>query len=368
MLMTLLEKPESARPVYRLPREAYFDRAWFERERDLLFSRTWTFVGHETELLVAGDFITAEAGTEPVVVVRAADGTLRAFLNVCRHRGMVIACDAAGNCGEALRCGYHGWEYGLDGALLRVPQRRTQFPDLDAGTAGLLPVAVATWAGFVFVHPDPGAAGTFGRWLDDFPERCGDYPWAEMGEVARQTFEMQANWKLFVENHIDWLHLWYLHSDTVAGYDHHDGTYGDIGLHWWSHEQLGPAEAMYEPAGSPRLPGLSDDELRSVRANLLFPNVPFASVGTAVIVLRVLPTGPETTTVEIRWYALPDAVIADETRELFLQIVHEEDATACERMQRAVHSPRFEVGMLAVDHERPIERFHENLLMFLDAV
>ncbi len=363
--MTLLEKPEPARPVYRLPREAYFDHSWFERERELLFSKTWGFIGHVSELPEAGDFITAEIGTEPVVVVRAGDGTLRGFFNVCRHRGMVIACEASGNCGESLRCGYHGWEYDLEGSLIRVPQRKTQFPDLDTAEAGLLPVAVATWGGFVFVHPDPEAADTFDAWLGDFPAHCGDYPWDDMVEVDTLSFDIAANWKLFIENHIDWLHLWYLHENTVAGYDHHQGVYGDIGLHWYSHEQLGPNEPMYEPEGSPRLTGISDDELRSVRANLFFPNTPFASVGTAVLTFRVVPTGPETTTVEIRWYAMPGTVIDDEARAFFLEIVHVEDGLVCERMQRAIHSPRFEVGKLAVDHERPIERFHENLLAFL---
>ena len=142
------------RPTYRLPPDAYFDAAWYEHELRDLFGKTWNLVGHESDLRASGDFITATVGHDPVVIVRGEDGVLRGFLNVCRHRGMVIACESAGNCGESLRCGYHGWEFSLAGALERVPQRKTQFPDIDVDALGLIPVSVGTWAGMIFVHLD----------------------------------------------------------------------------------------------------------------------------------------------------------------------------------------------------------------------
>jgi choline monooxygenase len=352
------------RPVYRLPPEAYFDLEWYERERRDLFGRTWNLVGHESTMPAAGDFITATVGTDPVVVVRGADGKLRGFLNMCRHRGMAIVC-GTGSCGESLRCGYHGWEFSLEGALERVPQRKTQFPDIAPESLGLYPVAVGSWGGFVFVHPDFSAESSFEEWLGDFPEQMGDYPWDTLVEVGQTTVPLACNWKLYIENHIDWLHLWYLHQDSLKQYEHHLASYDTTGLHWYSAEILRDGEARYEPAGVRPIPGVSDEELHTLRANLFFPNVPVACMGNIVQTYAVVPTGPETCELDIRSYGAPGSVITEATRNDGLLILRDEDGVACEQMQVAVHSPRFEVGPLALDHERPIADFHTNLLGFL---
>jgi phenylpropionate dioxygenase-like ring-hydroxylating dioxygenase large terminal subunit len=352
------------RPVYRLPPEAYYSREWYEREQANVFRRTWNLVGHVSELSGVGDYLTTYVGGEPIVAVRAGDGTIRAYVNICRHRGMVVV-GGRGNCGSTLRCFYHGWEWSLEGELERVPQRRTQFADIDASTLGLLPCAAATWGGFVFVHPDPAAQSLFGAWLGDFPDHCGEYPWDDLVELDRRHYDVACNWKLFIENHIDWLHLWYLHETTVAGYDHHDGAYGHEGLNWYSAERLRTGEAAYQPVGLDPPPGLSLDEQRTVRANLLFPNVPFVMTGNAVLCFVMEPTGPETSELDMRIYGMPGSTVSDETWALLELIVIDEDARACEQMQRAIHSPRFAVGPLAVDHERPIEEFQANLLALL---
>jgi choline monooxygenase len=365
-MTSLLDRADSAeRPVYRLPPEAYYDPAWYERERRELFGRTWNLVGHVSECMQPGDYFTALVGTEPVVVVRQNDGTLRGFLNLCRHRGMVIAC-GSGNCGESLRCGYHGWEFALDGALERVPQRKTQFPDIDAGALGLFDVSVQVWGGFIFVHPDPAAEATFTAWLGDLPEHCGDYPWDDIVEIARTRVPLRCNWKLYIENHIDWLHLWYLHQDSLKMYEHHEASYATSGRHWYSAEVLRVGEGSQTPRSVMQpIPGVSEDELRTLRANLMFPNVPMATMGTMVQTYQVVPTGPETCELDIRNYGAPGAVVSEEMRAQGLLILRDEDGVACEQMQMAIHSARFEVGPLAVEHERPIADFHANLLTYL---
>src|SRR5262249_23881212 len=161
------------RPTYRLPPSAYHDPAWFAAEKRELFGRTWNLVGHVLDLPEPGSYLTAVVGTEPVVVVRRPDGGLSGHGNVRRHRGMA-GVQGTGVCGGSLRCPYHGWEWDLDGTLVRVPQRRSQFPGLEPDDLGLYPVAVATWAGMVFVHPEIepcAAAASFDEWLGEFPRR-----------------------------------------------------------------------------------------------------------------------------------------------------------------------------------------------------
>jgi phenylpropionate dioxygenase-like ring-hydroxylating dioxygenase large terminal subunit len=353
------------RPTYLLPPEAYYSATWFERERSRLFGHSWTLIGHVSNVPAPGDYLTAFVGAEPMIVVRGRDGRLRAYLNICRHRGMVVA-QGDGTCATSLRCPYHGWEWTLNGELCRVPQRKSQFGDVDHSTLGLLPASVATWAGFVFAHPDPEPSIPFTDWLGDFPSHCGDYPWSDLIELDRHTYDMACNWKLFVENHIDWLHLWYLHETTIPAYDHNDGVYAHCGLHWYSAERLRAAEAAYVDPGLVAPPGLSDIERRTVRANLLFPSTPFITTGSTVMCFMLRPTGPETTELEIRVYAMPGSVSSEQTWGLLELIIIEEDAKACEQMQLAIHSERFSVGPLALEHERPIAEFHANLLASLE--
>ena len=172
----------------------------------------------------------------------------------------------------------------------------------------------------------------------------GEYPWAELVEIGRATVPLACNWKLYIENHIDWLHLWYLHQDSLKQYEHHEAEYSTTGLHWSSAEQLRTGESRYAPAGVLPIPGVPDAELSTLRANLIFPNVPIACMGNIVQTYAVVPTGPETCELDIRSYGAPGGVITEDTRNDSYLILRDEDGVACEQMQVAMHSTRFEVG------------------------
>ena len=145
------------------------------------------------------------------------DGTRRAFHNMCRHRGMVML-GGSGTC-RAIRCDYHAWRYGLDGSLRVVPQRADQFPDMDPDDLGLLPAAVAEWEGLVFACPDPDVA-PLDEWMAGFPDAIGSIRPGLVPQVAMADIPAACNWKLFVENHIDVYHLWYLHALSLADFEH----------------------------------------------------------------------------------------------------------------------------------------------------
>src|SRR3954447_23734 len=133
-----------------LPARAYHDEEWFRRERDAVFAATWQLAGFREQLAAPGDYIGHEVAGRPIVVVVDDDGGLRAFHNVCRHRAGPLVADEHGHC-SVLVCGYHGWTYGLDGAL----HRARDFGDaggLNPADFGLWPVAVEEWRGLVFVR------------------------------------------------------------------------------------------------------------------------------------------------------------------------------------------------------------------------
>ncbi|MBW3592715.1 MAG: Rieske (2Fe-2S) protein, partial [Actinobacteria bacterium] len=140
---------------YTLPASWYSDPDVLRREQERIFRRSWQYAGRAEELADPGDYVTCRAGDVPVVVVRDEGGELRAYVNVCRHRGHEVASGAGNR--RTLQCPYHAWTYGLDGALLAAP-RTAREPGLEKSELSLLPTSVETWGPFLFVHPDPAAS------------------------------------------------------------------------------------------------------------------------------------------------------------------------------------------------------------------
>lgn len=352
------------RPTWQLPTDAYFSDEWFHKEQAELFGATWQWVGTEQELPEVGSYLTTKVGYEPVLVTRAAPDRLAAHINVCRHRGMELAC-GAGRVDGSFRCPYHWWEFDLDGALKRVPQRRSEFADIDASQLGLVSVAVDTWRGHVFVHvgADPSPLSEF---LGDFEEHIGDYPYEDLRELHRLRIDVAANWKLVVENHIDILHLFYLHPFLSEFYDNPGYRHRYCGPHWTSWEGL---KSTVEPPPDPfdPIPGLDEAERRSIRANLIFPNALFGTHGDSATVFRVVPTGPESCYMDLHFYGVG---LDDPEHALdgFLTIVRDEDVWAAEQMQAVLRSSHWAVGPLARRWEAPIAWFQQNLLAQLGEV
>src|SRR5512133_922787 len=139
-------------PGTALPARLYRDPEVVELEQRRIFERNWQLAAHVSSLPEPGSYVTASAGTQPVLVIREEEGTLHAFRNVCRHRGSRLL-SGSGECGKAIRCRYHGWTYRLDGDLIGVPEARS-IPGLDKSALGLFPARVETLAGLIFVNLD----------------------------------------------------------------------------------------------------------------------------------------------------------------------------------------------------------------------
>ena len=355
-------------PHYLLPPEAYWSDDWFEREQRQVFARTWHLVADGAELVEPGDFVTFSAGHDPMVVVRGADGELRCLHNFCRHRGMVLL-EGSGNTRPGISCPYHLWNYSLGGDLRRVPQQEDQFCTMDPGDWGLLGGSVAEWGGMVFAHPEPAA--DFDDWIDELPAHIGSYRPELLTEVAHHRIEARCNWKLFVENHVDVLHLWYLHSRTLGDFDHPRFEWHQLGRSWVSYEPL------RADIGTPRIATtvtairhLEERDVTGIGAHAAFPNVLMASTAQFFITYVATPVGPDRTVVDLRVRAEADvASVAGGPASLVAaaESFILEDIAGCEGVQEAVRSSRFSVGPLAREHERPIMLFQQHLLDALAA-
>jgi choline monooxygenase len=330
----------------------YTDGAVFETEQTRLFAKSWALVGTTEELSASGSYVTARVGGVPLAIVRDQDGTLRAFHNVCRHRGMTLL-EGSGVLGRYMTCGYHQWSYTLDGALARVPQHDEQFPDMDICTVGLHEAQVAEWHGMVFANPcaDALALSSFMAGLDT---RLDAFLAGPLVQVALVEYEAACNWKLLVENHIDVYHLWYLHARSLAAYDHRSFKWESLGDNWWSLEPL--KEAAGQDGGLDWLP---EDMRHRIGAFLFFPNLMLVTTDFYFASYDAMPIGPDRTRLTLRVRA-PAGADADGLVHSIRSFMAE-DVNACEQMQVGAASPHFNVGWTAATHEAPIRRFHQSL-------
>ena len=190
----------------------------YELEREAIFRRTWLNVGRVEQLPKPGSYFTKEldAARTSIVVVRDTSGDVRAFHNVCRHRGNKLvwndypAEETSGVCRQ-FTCKYHGWRYALDGRLTFV-QQESEFFDLDKGDYGLAPVHVDVWEGFIFVNLDRGDVVPLREYLGDLGAELTGYPFHELTQVHRYRAEVGSNWKLFVDAFTEFYHAPVLHS------------------------------------------------------------------------------------------------------------------------------------------------------------
>jgi phenylpropionate dioxygenase-like ring-hydroxylating dioxygenase large terminal subunit len=190
---------------------------YYERERDAIFRRAWLNVGRIEQLPRLGSYFTREidAARTSVIIVRTADG-VRAFHNMCRHRGNKLVWqdypgeETAGVCRQ-FTCKYHGWRYGLEGELTFV-QQEGEFFDLDKADYGLAPVRVDTWEGFIFVNLDNSDSTPLRDYLGELGKGLEGYPFGEMTQVFKYRAEVGSNWKLFIDAFTEFYHAPVLHA------------------------------------------------------------------------------------------------------------------------------------------------------------
>ena len=192
-----------------IPFDWYSDPAVLRLERERIFRRTWQYAGRADQVAEPGAFFTCDLGGVPIVVVRDKEGDLRAFLNVCRHRGSLV-CEGEGK-RETLQCPYHAWTYGLDGSLRAAPRSERE-PGFDKTELGLVPASVGSWGPFVFVNPD-GEAAPLADTLGELPERvaASGLDLDSLRFLQRSSGEYEANWKVCSENFLECYHCQVAH-------------------------------------------------------------------------------------------------------------------------------------------------------------
>jgi choline monooxygenase len=332
-----------------LPWSWYSDPELLRREQERIFRRAWQYVCPADLVADRGTFCAGSLGNVPAVVVRDRGGTLRAFLNVCRHRGSILA-EGHGR-RETLQCRYHAWTYGLDGSLRAAP-RSEQEPGLETDELGLYPLAVETWGPLVFVNPDPGAA-TLAESLGPVTELLAREIDVESLRFRRRSeFELACNWKVAVENYLECYHCPVAHAGFSAVVDVRPEAYR-LETYERSSSQFGPLR-----------PG-RDSGPRSVsegQFHWLWPVTKlYAMPGPQNLAAGpVTPVGPERTAGFIDYFFCDDGTDDAEVEELidFDDQVGREDRVLVEAVQKGVRSGLLEEGRLLPESERLLAHFH----------
>jgi phenylpropionate dioxygenase-like ring-hydroxylating dioxygenase large terminal subunit len=201
---------DPAAPVTaRIDKNRYISHQWLEQERDKLWPRTWLFAGLESDLENTGDFISFEIGAESILIVRDKAGDIGAFYNACQHRGNRIVTETNGTM-RHIRCPYHGWTYGFDGALKGVPSRKRFSPEPGADTHSLKPVRVESLHGLVWVNMDNDAM-PLEHYLGVLGDIIAPYNLQRMVLVSQQCLELDANWKTARDNFLEQYHVDFIH-------------------------------------------------------------------------------------------------------------------------------------------------------------
>jgi choline monooxygenase len=328
-----------------LPYSWYTDPEILRREEERMLKPAWQYVGHTGQLAAPGYFAT-RVGHTPVVVTRDREDSLRAFVNVCRHRGFPLA--EGEQTRETLQCPYHAWTYGLDGSLRAAP-RSNEEPDFPQDELGLVPVAVDTWGPFVFANAAPDSE-PLAQALGSLPAQV-----AELGlEVdslvhhSRWEAEVEANWKIVCENFLECYHCQVAHPGFSELVDVSPETY------------VLSTDGRLSTQHGPLRTAIPEDELPRAQFHFLWPNLginifpgrPNISIGP------IVPLTPDRTYRFLDYFFGPDveAVWIDDLLA-FDDQVGREDRVLVEGVQRGVASGALEHGVLMSHSEQLIAHF-----------
>jgi Rieske 2Fe-2S family protein len=326
-----------------LPGPAYTSEGVLAWERRNLFAGSWTCVGRTDTQRDAGRTHCAFTVGDVPVVLTFPDEGVRAFANTCRHRAHELLPSGAGSDKRALACPYHGWSYGLDGALRTAPRMGEDF---DRRGFDLIHLPIVDWHGWLFVNAT-GTARPFADHLGTLDALVAPYRAEKLMVKARHAYEVAANWKVIAENYHECYHCPLIHPELCAV------TPPNSGDNW--HEPgawVGGSMDLRDHAETMSLDGRSRGVMldgvdpRTVRYLGVFPNLLLSLHPDYVLTHRLEPLAPGRTLVECEWL-FPDEVTDPSYAVEFWDVTNRQDWQACESVQRGVSSPHFQPGPLA---------------------
>ena len=322
------------------PYEVY-DQELFDLEMVRVFARSWVWLGDTEDLAQPGDYITGTIGYQPVMVIRQEDGSVRGFLNNCRHRASGLLYEPAGNCGKTMTCPYHNWAYAIDGRLIGIPDRARMYPEgMPTEDYGLAPIRIeVAWDKLIFGCLSRRAP-SFADWIAPLAERYDLYRFDTFTRYYRELDETYPiNWKAFAENSNDDYHVRFVHRrlnklrkqlDTIVRFE--GRTCSGFKPHSGEEDATGGRT------------DLTHEQLLGHYADFIYPNLTPLPYPTQLILVRADPIKPDSTRLFSRIYGLNKTIEEQDFELDRLAVTNLEDTNMVTELMKNLRSPFYRVG------------------------
>jgi Rieske 2Fe-2S family protein len=333
-----------------LPQRYYTDPDWFRREIEAIHFDMWLCAGRVGQISNPGDYFVCNLGNASVIITRDEQGAVRAFHNVCRHRGTLLCTESEGKFAGRIQCSYHAWTYKLDGTLANAPhmEKVSGFREADYP---LNAVACAVWDGHIFInlsaHPVP-----FSEHLAGLDQKFRPWRMEELQLVERRLYQLKANWKLIIQNYSECLHcpivhpLLQKHSHYMSGNNEPpQPTY--LGGRMDLREGV-KSLTMTGATGRCTLPGLSGDDQRHVYYYCLLPNFLLNLHPDYMLTFTLWPRAVDHTEIVCEWHFHPDEIRKPSFNQQdaveFWDITNKQDWQLSEMAQQGISSKGYQPG------------------------
>jgi Rieske 2Fe-2S family protein len=331
-----------------LPQRYFVSPEVFALEQERIFSRQWVCVGHQSELLNSGDYFLKQVAGESLIIVRGSDQELRAFYNVCRHRGTRLCEDPRGHL-QTIQCPYHAWTYSLNGRLTGAPHM-DQVEGFNKAEHSLGAVRVELWEGFVFVNLSDHArplAEVFAPLAGKF----ADWNLPHLRSARRLEYDVHANWKLVFQNYSECYHCPLVHP-TLAKVSPYDAAENDLfeGPFLGGPMPISKGRSLTMSGQSCALPvgEIKDEDHQRVFYYSILPNLLLSLHPDYVMVHQLSPSAPDRVRILCDWLFHPDAFGRPDFRPddaiVFWDMTNRQDWRVCELSQQGIASRAYRPG------------------------
>jgi Rieske 2Fe-2S family protein len=334
-----------------LPQEYFVSLEIFAEEQAKIFSVQWMLIGHQSQIAKPGDYLVQKVAGESLIAVRDQRSAIRAFYNVCRHRGTRLKEDACGHA-SAIQCPYHAWTYGLDGRLIGAPHM-DEVAGFDKADYSLHAVNLALWEGFIFVNLADASTERGGysleRWFAPLAGKFSHWNMSILRPAKRIEYDVRANWKLMFENYSECYHCPGVHPmlSKVSPYDSAENDLCE-GPFLGGFMKINQGVGLTMSGKACALPVGDVENLQHVFYYSIFPNMLLSLHPEYVMVHQLWPQSPDRTLIVCDWFFHPDTFdrkdFKPEDAIEFWDMTNKQDWHVCELSQRGIASRAYQPG------------------------
>lgn len=332
-----------------IPSAWYTSKDVLNFEKEHVFSSNWQLACHQNQLPEPGDMITLEVADNPILIVRNQENELRAFYNVCKHRGGPVAVKKGTT--SVLQCQYHGWTYLLDGSLRGVPDFK-KVDLFDKKDFGLEAIKLKTWQGLVFISFSDKIY-SLNKLLEGIDKRINPIDLSALFHYSDETYTVDCNWKVYVDNFLEGYHIPIVHPELAKMLDY--SKYKTEISPWYSlqHSPIKGDQNLYKSDGGEAF------------YYFIFPNMMFNILPGRLQTNVVRPVSETKTEVRFSYFyediESPKAQKVIEDDIAYSDKVQQEDIEICELVQKGLGSKAYDKGRFSVKREQGVYHFQSLL-------